>query len=259
MIRYETPAPVRKLVPENWLNRAKERTEKLIAKKKYAESSAIWSDVKPVFMELQHNKCLFCERQFEGPDYGRIEHDLEHYRPKNHYYWLAYDVENYGAACKVCNSTLKSNHFPIENQRGKAAQKIRAMNKSERPLLCYPLGRLDTDPADLVTFEGTIAVPVGKWGYKRARGEEIIRFFRLNDRDTLHMERAQMITLMGYALRELGAGIDVASNQEVVDSLTSPVARHTACSRAFLRSWHDDEAAATAVFVECRNLVSGQP
>lgn len=34
-------------------------------------------------MELQHSKCGYCEKWLEGSDYGTIEHDMEHYRPKS--------------------------------------------------------------------------------------------------------------------------------------------------------------------------------
>ena len=82
-------------------------------------------------MELQRHKCVFCERQL---GHGAIEHDLEHFRPKGStapwspmalpthgvgagraegYWWLSYDLGNYAASCKFCNSTLKSNRFPI--------------------------------------------------------------------------------------------------------------------------------------------------
>src|SRR5689334_5351828 len=109
----------------NWRRRAADRKAALIAAKKYAEASAIWSDIKPIFIEIQNRKCIFCERQFETPLYGRIEYDLEHFRPKSSvkgwpprgrvpthnnypmgdvstagYYWLAYDLFNYAASCK---------------------------------------------------------------------------------------------------------------------------------------------------------------
>ena len=115
-----------------WGARAKRRTEKFRCKKKYDEKSSIWSEVKPVFMELQGGgKCCFCERKFESGALGRHELDVEHFRPKgnvkecprgrvgegirltappgdrNGYYLLAYHLLNYAVACKSCNSGLK--------------------------------------------------------------------------------------------------------------------------------------------------------
>ena len=118
----------------SWLRRAGERTEKLRQLGKYEESSTIWSEIKAVYVKLQHHKCVFCERQLEDVDVGLIEQDVEHFRPKKNvklwqsshqdiqiteppnetgYYLLAYHLFNYAASCKPCNSTLKSDNFPI--------------------------------------------------------------------------------------------------------------------------------------------------
>src|SRR5713101_8429748 len=125
-----------------WLKRAQQKTDKFIAARQYEEASSIWSDVKSVYMKIQFDKCVYCERQLASPGLGgTIEHDLEHFRPKNGveewptsamqqsrniafdfplghaypsgYYWLAYHVLNYSAACKKCNTPLKLNFFPI--------------------------------------------------------------------------------------------------------------------------------------------------
>ena len=124
----------------NWLEQAKQKTDRFRKGKKYQEKSSSWSEIKPIFMEIQHNKCAYCERRLEGLPYGRIEHDIEHFRPKNAikkwptrkiirernlqlgfstgeawnegYYLLAYNIENYVTACKTCNTILKSNYFP---------------------------------------------------------------------------------------------------------------------------------------------------
>ena len=37
-----------------------------------------WSDIKQVYIDLQHTKCAFCEKPLEG----KIEQDVEHFRPK---------------------------------------------------------------------------------------------------------------------------------------------------------------------------------
>ena len=85
MIRYAvTLEELRERVEQDvpgWSARAKERTEKFRCKKKYEEKSSIWSEVKPVFMELQGGgKCCFCERKFESGALGRYELDVEHFR-----------------------------------------------------------------------------------------------------------------------------------------------------------------------------------
>ncbi|MCP4156877.1 MAG: hypothetical protein GY757_54695 [bacterium] len=189
MIRYKTTKKNLekgiKKISETWLKRARDRTDTFKNLEKYEESSSIWGEIKTVFMERQHHKCAFCERLMGGARRGNIEYDVEHFRPKNSvkkwptakmkrerglqysfstggshakgYYMLAYHIFNYTAACKICNTTLKSNYFPIAGTRGAPTGNLKAINKTEKPLLIYPLGAIDTDPEKLITFMGIIA------------------------------------------------------------------------------------------------------
>lgn len=61
-------------------------------------------------LELIYNKkCAFCEQKQEIME-------VEHYRPKSIYYWLAFSWDNLLLACAKCNgSGNKASHFPIEN------------------------------------------------------------------------------------------------------------------------------------------------
>jgi hypothetical protein len=267
-------AAVDALVPQ-WRTHAADRTRRLIREKTFAEASSIWSEVKPVFIELQHRKCVFCERQFENAEYGRIEHDLEHFRPKSSvkpwppngwsktydtpmggksskgYYWLAYELMNYAAACKVCNSPLKSNHFPIAGRRA-TNQCSSNQLKKEQPYLCYPIGQNDVDPETLVTFIATTAVPAAKSGHQKRRGEVIIDFFQLNERLQLHRERARMISLLGGALKSLDAGTDVIDNTQLISGLEGTHIPHAACLRAYRRLWDSDRLLAKKVHSVCQ-------
>jgi len=66
-----------------WSKRAEERTEEFRTQGHYQEKSSIWSEIKPVYMDIQGGcKCAFCERKLESKDYGRPELDIEHFRPK---------------------------------------------------------------------------------------------------------------------------------------------------------------------------------
>src|SRR5271155_4409363 len=250
MIRYATDfddmeAQVEAL-GQNWLQRARRRTQKLIRLGRYYEKSSIWSEIKPILIRLQHNKCAFCERQLESVEYGTIEFDVEHFRPKGPvpswpdpsrhpfaydfetgepsplgYYWLAYDLRNYAICCKTCNTLLKANFFPILGLRAKCPANGDQLT-SEQPLLCYPIGSLDCDPETLITFTATTAVPVAKSGYLRERARIIIDFFQLNRREQLHRERARMIVMLGQALIFLAQGHDAARvARSVVDRTTS--------------------------------------
>lgn len=141
MIRYPiTKAKLTKDIGQDWLDRAAERTKVFKQQGFYEEKSSIWSEAKPVYMKLQGNgKCAYCERQMEETALGKVEQDVEHFRPKGNvkawkpsksltdagipftpvpasglgYYLLPYHPFNYAAACKPCNSTLKKDQFPI--------------------------------------------------------------------------------------------------------------------------------------------------
>lgn len=260
-----------------WLTKAAERTRRFLRDGRYDEASAIWSVVKPVFIRLQHDKCAFCERRFEGAPYGPVEWDLEHFRPKSNvaawpdprrhaglgygkslgdgwptgYYWLAYELRNYAASCKVCNTRFKLNYFPIEADRAGAGAAVDVLAQEE-PLLCYPLGDLDDDPEDLVTFVLTTAVPARQTGRSALRGRVIIDFFGLNVRDNIHRDRAQMIGAVGALLAERDAGTASPGVLRTLEQMKKPHIPHAACVRAFMRLWDDQPAAARRGYEACR-------
>ncbi len=281
MIRYSFDtaaalAEIAKLDPK-WKSKADKRTVKFVKARAYSEKSSLWSTIKPVYMGLQCNKCVFCERQFENERYGKIEFDVEHFRPKSSvkawpdatahpalaygydtgpasvsgYYWLAYDLENYAASCKACNSALKSNYFPVGDARGQAAVGFKALLK-EKPFLCYPLGDLDADPEDLVSFVATIATPKAKDGHARERGQIIIDFFDLNGRDVLHQQRAQMIAMVGGALAAHAAGTATATDEEVIKKIDNAALPHASCLRSFKRQFEADPATGQRIWDKCR-------
>lgn len=263
-----------------WRARAAARTRALIRSGSYAEASSIWSQIKPVYIEIQNNKCIFCERQFEDAINGRIEFDLEHFRPKSSvapwpvvgrhakaypfatgnasaagYYWLAYDVLNYAACCKPCNSNLKSNFFPIGAHRVTAP----GATDIEEQMLCYPIGHSDVDPETLITFIGTTAVPTATSGPRRARGEVIIDFFELNGREILHRQRAALITIFGNALQDIADGSTDPAVRDVANRIVDDRFPHTNCVRSFGRLWRSDRAQAQRVHKACMGYFVSLP
>lgn len=273
MIRYpltrsKLQADVEKEKP-GWLHEAKEKTKAFKAAKTFNEPAKqnSWGTIKGVYMTLQHDKCAYCERKLGSKQYGKGEHDVEHYRPKNAvkdwppqkkkknrrynysfptggateqgYYLLAYNIFNYATACKSCNSSLKSNYFPIAGTRVTDSTDFKKL-KQEKPYLIYPLGNLDADPEELITFEGILPVPKVKNAsdpeYQRAR--VTIDFFELDTRDDLNELRAQIILTLWVAYQALHdphAGVEhKADAQKIIDLAQSARAQHTNCARAFL-------------------------
>ncbi|SFV61407.1 hypothetical protein MNB_SV-3-1074 [hydrothermal vent metagenome] len=60
---------------------------------------------------IYHLKCAYCEQKLlDAPKH------IEHYRPKDIYYWLAYSWDNLLLCCGSCNSS-KGTNFAIENNQ----------------------------------------------------------------------------------------------------------------------------------------------
>ena len=93
-------------------------------------------------------KCAFCETN----THVGAHKDVEHYRIKQHYYWLAYEWTNFLQACQICNRDFKGSQFPLENETNRIIQPplsingtfdppschIESMNLIEKPLLLHP-------------------------------------------------------------------------------------------------------------------------
>ncbi len=278
MIRY--PVKVAKLKAlirsesASWLERAEERTETFRQAGGYCEDSGIWSEVKGVYMKLQCNKCAYCERKLEGRRFGKIEHDIEHYRPKNSvekwpsekiavernihydfstgdawaegYYLLSYNLLNYVTACKVCNTPLKSNFFPIAGERGPQSDNPRHL-RSEKPFLIYPLGSIDNDPEELIVFDGIIPKPGKRRGHGFNRAQITIEFFELDARESLLTERAERIAALGMALALENNPTHESLARATIAHLTSVSSAHCNCARSFLSLYREDPSRAQRI------------
>lgn len=80
---------------------------------KHSFSSSRWKDAKDQLIKETGGRCAYCEVRFNTVAYG----DVEHYRPKSIYWWLAYCYENYLPSCQLCNQKYKKDKFPIKNTR----------------------------------------------------------------------------------------------------------------------------------------------
>jgi len=63
-------------------------------------------DIRDALSIIYKGKCAFCEQKEE------LTH-VEHYRPKDTYYWLAFSWDNLLMSCPTCN-THKSKNFEID-------------------------------------------------------------------------------------------------------------------------------------------------
>lgn len=292
MIRYAvTLAEIERAVKSQaptWKRRAAARTLKLEKLKRFEERSSIWSEIKTIYMRIQHNKCAYCERVLEGEPYGVIEHDLEHFRPKGSvrawpesatrprpapsypfttggdwdegYYLLAYNLLNYATACKSCNTPLKSSYFPIAGPRGPQSRDVTALG-AEEPFLIYPLGEIDDDPESLITFTGVLPLPREASGPGSHRARVTIDFFDLEGRGHLVLQRAERINMAWFALQGLEHPTDTDHRQDsahVIEWLTAPSSPHCNCVRAFVALYREDRVAARTVYEPISELLTSR-
>ncbi|MEZ5329213.1 MAG: hypothetical protein R3F19_29545 [Verrucomicrobiales bacterium] len=201
----------------------------------------------------------------KSEEFGKIEHDIEHFRPKKNargwptekireefridfefpigtlqtegYYLLAYHPFNYITSCKTCNSTLKSDFFPVARDRVTGLDHPNDY-KQEEAYLFYPIGDNDIDPEKAFTFEGIFPIPVHKTGKKRLRSLVTIAFFQLATRETLLKQRARRIVDFSRAYQDSIEGSTAKQRergQRDVERMTQITCPHANCIRAFHR------------------------
>ena len=72
-----------------------------------------WRPAKAQLFAETRDKCAYCEAPTLVVAFG----DVDHYRPKSSYWWLAYCYDNYLAACQLCNQRFKKDAFPTQNRK----------------------------------------------------------------------------------------------------------------------------------------------
>jgi uncharacterized protein (TIGR02646 family) len=175
------------------------------------------ADVRGALYAMHGRACAYCQRNLPGSDRG----DVEHFRPKNVYWWLAYEYENFLLSCTVCNSALKINKFPILPRSRPYDYSRRNRIRQERRALVDPAEdsvegstTIDFDE-DRVRREGyQVLVRDGVQRTLRQRCEETIAFFRLNTESELLRERFMYVHLAMNFLR-LAEGGDTQSADEL--------------------------------------------
>jgi len=116
-----------------------------------AHSNA-YQSVKADLVKMQRHKCCYCERR-TVPDHN----DVEHYRPFDIYWWLAWTWTNLLFACAACNRKGgKLDQFPLAVGSVTLAFPGQPPGE-ERPLLVDPTVE---DPREHVRFA---KLPTGRW------------------------------------------------------------------------------------------------
>jgi hypothetical protein len=74
----------------------------------FTSKNSYWKGAKPQLKRESAGKCAYCEAPTDVVAHG----DVEHFRPKSRYWWLAYCYDNYLFSCQICNQTFKGDEFP---------------------------------------------------------------------------------------------------------------------------------------------------
>lgn len=269
-----------------WIGRARTRTDQYLQSQDYTGGNEFWGEIKKVYIDLQHEKCAYCETKLQGFRFASKVHEVEHFRPKQSvkawpnpsvdhlagfvppcstgaasavgYYALSYHPFNYAIACTRCNSTLKSNYFPIRGVRDPGGVDPTHM-ADEDALLLYPISDIDDDPADLITFDGVLAVPRTASGTAYERAVVTIRFFQLNHED-LAIRRASILAPLWLNLETLASNPPAAITQEVrraIDRACSPQSEFSACMNAFRERFDADREGARKLGSLANQLADG--
>jgi uncharacterized protein (TIGR02646 family) len=174
-------------------NTTHDRRKELIAKGEYIDISRFNSryktrDIKDKLNSLYHHKCAYCE------DHAEQTH-VDHYRPKQIYYWLAYSWDNLICSCPTCNQ-FKTNDFAINGKKAvppKTTDDLSDINtwssqkydRQEKPMLLNP-ERDVLNNVFLFDMEGHIK------GNDNSRADYTIKTCHL-DRDELVDERRKIV------------------------------------------------------------------
>ena len=116
--------------PEEFQGAVRQAKEFVNASTRSSEMPEAWRNFLDVFRTKLHRKCGYCEVGTEAVFGG----ELDHFRPKGTYWWLAYDWSNYVLSCKTCN-TNKGQKFPLKE---KVTPITPGCEENETPLLLNP-------------------------------------------------------------------------------------------------------------------------
>jgi hypothetical protein len=237
--------------------------------KPIAFESSKWKSAKTKVRADSAKKCAYCEASTSVVAHG----DVEHFRPKALYWWLAYDFDNYLFSCQICNQIYKKDFFPVTpvDQRlpQPAMPATRPVELLDLTALSGTLAidaslsddfavrqRWATEDADLV--HPYLEDPTTIFGYetddsneevwvkpgahaKSARAYAASEAYLGLNREDLRRDRYHhysVLAILKVALSE--GGISQSTQARIVKEfarLSEPKAPYSGMSRFFLRAW----------------------
>ncbi|MGE4110631.1 MAG: hypothetical protein AB7E73_08015 [Burkholderiales bacterium] len=101
-----------------------------------------WKQAKLTLIAESHGKCAYCESPTSIVAHG----DVEHFRPKDIYWWLAFSYDNYTYSCQLCNQKFKGANFPVAGTTVKTPVKLPSLRPSDSKV-AELAAKLCPDPA----------------------------------------------------------------------------------------------------------------
>ena len=107
-----------------------------------------WKACKATLIADSHGKCAYCEAPTRVVAHG----DVEHFRPKSVYWWLAYCYDNHLFACQICNQTHKGENFPVSGKKLSPPSVKPTLSDARLQRLAGTLAPDPGDPAAVMAF-----------------------------------------------------------------------------------------------------------
>lgn len=156
-------------------------------------------DIKKQLKQIHNGKCAYCEQRIE-------QFNVEHYRPKTKYYWLAFSWDNLLLACPRCNQ-CKKDSFPLKGTQSTNPPSITndeankhqfnalslTLNETEQPILVNPTLE---NPEDFISFSLN-----GEITSSNERYSQTIEICKLS-RPGLVEQRKKIINSLKYKMQE---------------------------------------------------------
>jgi len=174
-----------------------------------AGKSAIWRELRPSVEHLSNGKCWYTEARDKVSFW-----EVDHYRPKKLYPWLAFDWRNF-RLCGGKPNRKKTDEFPLQDESSRASAGSPDVS-NERPLLLDPVRWGDPD---LLTFkadgEPTCAIPADEMTVRRVN--ETVSALGL-DSEILCEERRAKWRTCETKLKKLRELVERARQRENADA-----------------------------------------
>lgn len=191
---------------------------------------------RPLLFQAQHEKCCYCERYPE-----ERWQDVEHFRPKSAYWWLAWTWSNLLFACKPCNAgSGKLTYFPLATkgtlQPSGASPFGQTPPGAERPLL--------RDPAEHDAMRDIQFQPDGHGGWRpyprlgSRQGAEMIVACGL-DRPTLRTCYRQVAIDLESELEGVRRALQAGVAADIEDAWERACRRQLRANAPFTALRHD--------------------